>query len=426
MNHSLSMQTLFVVIGKSSEKIILLLIAIILARYLTMQEFGNYRQVMLVFSTLVVIFTLGIPNSINYFVPLFTHNRQKTMIIQTFIVLSALGIVMSTIMFIFSRQFAILFRNEQLELYLKIFSIASLFYLPSQSYANVFISIKKVNIVGILGFGLGLIKLIFILISIYLKLNLDNILKVLILFSIVQFLVYFIIILKLFKDVRFKIDLAMLKEQILFTLPLGLAAMIGILIRKMDQIMISTFFTPKEYAIYSNGAFEIPFLMILSTSAMAVLMPLLVNLYKENKVNEFVDKWNKSIIKVSLIIFPITIFFIFYAKEAMIIIFSLKYSESSQVFSIYLISQLIKITVFGNVLLILGKSKLIIRYSVITLFLNFILNYLFINIFGFIGPAIATVVSIGVIALLQLIKIGDILKIKIKYLWQWKKLSSIL
>ena len=140
--------------------------------------------------------------------------------------------------------------------------------------------------------------------------------------------------------------------------------MVGILIKKMDQIMISTFFSPEQYAIYVNGAFEIPFLMVVPISAMAVLMPYLVKCYKNNNKDDFVKKWGNSVFKVSLIVFPVTMFFIFFAQESMVVLFSKKYFASSYVLRIYLLSQIVRITIFGNIFLILGKTKLVLKYSI--------------------------------------------------------------
>jgi len=426
MKNSLSAQTLIVTFGKSSEKIVLLLLSIILSRYLSVSDYGAYKQTLLVFSTLVVIFTIGIPNSISYFIPQLSEKKQKTLILQTYFILTILGFIVSLLMFFGADLIAKSFHNEKLALFLKWLSLYPLFFLPTQSYTNLFISLERAKLTGLLSLSFGVIKFILVLSVILLGLPIQYIFISLVLFSILQFIIVLAIVFNLFRHIKTCWDILLLKEQLFFSFPIGISCMIGIIIKKMDQIMISTFFTPKEYAIYVNGAIEIPFIMIVSASAMAVLMPFLVKSYKSGDIDSFVSKWSNSVLKVSIIVFPITIFFMFFAQEVMVSLFSKKYFDSYYVFRIYLIAQIVRITVYGNIFLVIGKSKLIFKYTLIALFLNLVLNFTFIHIFGFIGPAIATVFSIIVLAFMQLKKISSIIKVKLSDLWHWRKLLLLL
>lgn len=426
MKNSLSTQTIIVTFGKSSEKIVLLLLSIILSRYLSVSDYGAYKQTLLVFSTLVVIFTIGIPNSISYFVPQLSENKQKTLILQTYILLTILGLTVSLLMFFGANLIANSFHNEKLSIFLKWLSLYPIFFLPSQSYTNLFISLGRAKLTGLLSLGFGIIKFIFVLSVVLLGISIQYIFMSLVIFSIIQFIIVLAIVFNLFRHIKICWDILLLKEQLFFTLPIGVSAMIGIIIKKMDQIMISTFFNPKQYAIYVNGAIEIPFLMVISVSAMAVLMPFLVKSYKNGNIDGFVNKWSNSVFKVSLIVFPITIFFMFFAQEAMVVLFSKKYFDSSYVFRIYLIAQIVRITVYGNIFLVLGKSKMIFKFTLIALILNLIMNFMFIHFFGFIGPAIATVFSIIILAFMQLKKISSIIKMKLSDLWPWRKLLLLL
>ncbi len=426
MRNSHTFQTLIITLGKSSEKIILLLLSVILSRYLSVIDYGIYKQTLLVYSTLIVIFTIGIPSSISYFIPQFHKEEQKTLMIQTYVFLTILGILLSILIYLSADIIALIFHSKRLSQFLKWFALYPIFFLPTQSYTNFLISIERAKLTGILSLSFGLTKLIMVLCIILLGLSIQYIFISLVLFSTLQFIIILGLVLKIYRKVKLLWNMQLLKKQLYFALPIGLSAMVGILIKKMDQIMISTFFSPEQYAIYVNGAFEIPFLMVVPISAMAVLMPYLVKCYKNNNKDDFVKKWGNSVFKVSLIVFPVTMFFIFFAQESMVVLFSKKYFASSYVLRIYLLSQIVRITIFGNIFLILGKTKLVLKYSIIALLLNIVLNFMFINLLGFIGPAIATVISIIILAFMQLRRISSIIEIKLTELWPWKKLLLLL
>ena len=425
-NNSYSFKTFIITLGRSIEKIVLLFTTIILSRYLSQSDYGSYRQVLLIAGLIIIIYTFGITHSINYFVPQLNKERQKSFIFQTIIFQICLGFVAAFTLWFGADFIANSFNNIMLKKFLRLFALYPLFILPSMSYPNIFICINKAKLASFVSPILGLIKLFLILLTVLLKFYIEFIFITIILFSVIQFLLIFFLIFKHFYGIKLKLSFENLIEQIKFAAPIGFSSILGIIIVKVDQIMISSFFSVEEYATYSIGTLDIPFINILTASAMAVLTPFLVQQYQNKRIDLFINKWNNSLLKIGYIIFPVTIFFIFFSKETIILLYSEKYAASALIFKIYLFRLFVKITFFGHILLALGKSKIIFTYTLITLIVNIALNFLFINMFGFIGPAIATVFATFLISLLQLNKISKIMKIKFSQIWPWSKLFLIL
>jgi O-antigen/teichoic acid export membrane protein len=425
-NNSYSFKTFIITLGRSIEKIVLLFSSIILSRYLSQNDYGSYRQVFLITGLIITIFIFGIPYSINYFVPQLNKKKQKSFIAQTIIFQMCLGFFSTIILYLGAGYISGLFNNIMLEKYLKLFALYPLFFLPVTSYSNIFICINKAKLSGLLSPILGFIRLSIILLSVLLKFSIEFIFIALVLFSIIQFLLILFLLFKNFYGIKLNLSFDNLINQIKFVAPIGLSSILGIIIIKVDQIMISSYFPVEEYAIYSIGTLEIPFINILTVSAMAVLTPFLVKQYKNKRIDLFVNKWKNSLLKISYIIFPVSIFFMFFSEETIILLYTEKYAESASIFRIYLFKLLVKITFFGHILLALGKSKIIFTYTLITLIINITLNFLFIKVFGFTGPAIATVFSVFIISLLQLSKISELLKIKYSKIWPWSNLFMIL
>ncbi|KQC11969.1 MAG: hypothetical protein APR54_10290 [Candidatus Cloacimonas sp. SDB] len=421
-----SIKTLIISSGKSVEKLILLLSTVILSRHLTQTDFGTYRQVFLVTGILLTVFTFGIPQTINYFLPLRKEKDKKTFIYQTFLIQVLLGFVASLICWYGGFYIARLFSNPLLENYLKIFALFPLFFLPANSYTNIFICINRAKLSAVISIVFGIIRLAIIVFAVVLKLSLSFIFVSLLLYALILFLTILLIVSFNFSLYHISFSLNNFIRQLKFALPIGLSSIIGILIIRIDQFMISSFFSVEDYAVYSVGTLEIPFVNILTVSSMAVITPYLVKQYKANRLDLFLQKWNNSLIKISYVIFPVTVFFIFFARETIIILYTDRYTESSIIFLIYLLRLFVKITFFGHILVALGSPKAVLKFSIITLILNIILNFLFIRLFGFTGPAIASVVAIYVISLLQLIKISGIINKSLSTVWPWKDLLIIL
>ena len=73
----------------------------------------------------------------------------------------------------------------------------------------------------------------------------------------------------------------------------------------------------------------------------------------------------------------------------------------------------------------MGKTKLIFYSSVVSLVVNVILNYLFYLVFGFIGPALATIIALFAGALMQLVATSKSTGISISRMFPWKRMLKI-
>ena len=73
----------------------------------------------------------------------------------------------------------------------------------------------------------------------------------------------------------------------------------------------------------------------------------------------------------------------------------------------------------------IGKTKLIFYSSLASLGLNVILNYTMYLLFGMVGPAIATFLSIGLVGFAQLYVTAKEMKVPFRELMPWKRLFIV-
>jgi O-antigen/teichoic acid export membrane protein len=108
------------------------------------------------------------------------------------------------------------------------------------------------------------------------------------------------------------------------------------------------------------------------------------------------------------------------------LLYSEKFITGVSVFRVFCLVLLLRFTYFGMILNAVGNTKFIFYSSIFSLFLNFCLNYVFLVSLGFIGPAIATLISQFVINVIQLVYTCKIIKIKFIEILPWKILGFIL
>ena len=242
--------------------------------------------------------------------------------------------------------------------------------------------------------------------------------------SVFAIVVYFIVY-STAGTLRIDFSLKDIRNILKFSLPLGLASVVGRLSVELDKLVIGRFFSTEDIAIYTNAAREMP-VTIIASALTAVLMPRLVRLLRDKEYDDAVNIWGNSIEISFIIICFVSFGLIVFAPEVISLLYSEKYLPGVDVFRVYSLVLLLRVTYFGMILNSIGKTKFIFYSSILALIINVILNYIFYLIFGFIGPAYATFISILLVQMLQLFATAKSIDVKFTNIFPWAKLGKLL
>jgi len=424
MSNSLTSKVGYISLGKFLASLSSLIAGAILSRYLAKDTYGTYRQLWLVYSILYPLIALGIPTSVNYFIPQLQNEERKTFNTQTFTILTIGGAILSAVFFFGAPLIAEIFHNPALVPVARLFALIPILTLPTLYYQNLFICLDRPILVAGLSAGLAFGRLVAVGTPVIMGYGLNGVLIGLLVFSFAQL---FIVAYLMFRPFGLRLggwEFGLLAKQFRYAFPIGIASIVGTLTKQLDKLVISSFFVASQYAVYSNGAIEIPLIGIITGSVTAVLMPEFVRLNTDGKSDGLVALWHSAIRKVALIILPVMIFLLIYAPEFLTLLFSSKYAESATIFRVYLLALPNRVTTFGTILLSIGLSRLVMRYSLYALVLNVGLNYLLVKTVGFIGPVIGTVIAIYFIAYLQLRKITSVMNSSLRAIFPWHILGK--
>jgi O-antigen/teichoic acid export membrane protein len=227
------------------------------------------------------------------------------------------------------------------------------------------------------------------------------------------------------RKVKLRFCLADLRTQIAYSAPYGFATLGVLLNNQLDKVWAALFYPPAIFALYAAGAFEIPLAGIASGPVVAVIMGDLTKRFISGDIEGFLRLWHQSIVKLALPIFGIATFFMVFAEPIVVGMFSSGYADSIGVFRVYLLFLPMHITVLYQVLASLGETKAILRAQVLSLSINVVFGYLLIRTLGWLGPAIAAVVSGYLFAILLIWEIKKRLNVKVSQLAPWKGLTRV-
>lgn len=360
-------QAAWVAIGSFFSFAVGIISPMILSRYFSVGDYGTYKQVMYVYTTLLSVFTLGLPKAYAYFLPKHPNEESKAIINKITYLFLILGGVFSLVLFAGSEPIARFLGNPELTTALRVFSPVPLFLLPTMGLDGIFATYQKTQFLAIYTIITKIITIIFTVLPVIVFHG--NYIYALIGFDIASVLTCITaLILRSLPVKKYPFSQTSLSyKQILnFSIPLLMASVWGMLYTSVNQFFISRFFGKETFAIFSNGFIEMPFLGMVIGAIGTVLLPVFSRLEKgEGLSSDMLTIWNSAIMKSAKIIFPMSVFCIFMAKLVMVCFYGNAYEQSTIYFQIKNIYGLFYIVPFAPVLIAMGKTK---TYSNVTMY----------------------------------------------------------
>ncbi|MBD3236424.1 MAG: oligosaccharide flippase family protein [Candidatus Eisenbacteria bacterium] len=367
--------------------------AMVLSRWLSPDDYGTYRQIWLVFFTLAPIFELGIPPSVSFFVPQLPRENLKRYFVQNGLALLVSGSLVALALLTLAEPLARLFGNPALITALRAFALFPALTLPFHMTENALVALGRAGRAGLVSGTAALLQSAVILLAFFSGASLERVFFYVSLWALLRWLC---VTAGLFYGLRgqsLRWDRRELGRQLWFALPMGAAAMVGLLSRQVDKLIVSANFPPERYAIYANGSYDIPLINVLTLSVTAVLVPALVRANAAGDTAEIRRLWHGAARRMAWLFFPAFCFLFVAARPLMVFLFSPAYAESAGPFRVLLFLLPLRILFHGGFLRALGRTRPIFYASAGSLLISIVLALLLVRVrpLGFLGPAMGSV-----------------------------------
>ena len=351
-------QAIWLAIGQFCTFALTFVSAAILSRYFDKVDYGTYKQILYIYNTLVTLFLMGLPSAFSYFIPRLEKGEQKAFISSLNRILVVIGAIISILLFVFSGLIARILENPELEVGLKIAAPFPLLTLPCIGVEGIYTALKRTKslaayhiisksftlvctITPVLIFGpsykyaimgWGIASFLIFLAAMYMKnkpyTNTDK-----------------IVVPNMYKDI------------FAYSTPLLGAFIGGTLISLADQFYISRYYGTSVFADYSNGCFNIPFIIMVTSSIKNVLLPLFSKAHADKNFDAILHTYNNAVNKSIVLLIPLIIFCFVFSRDIMVFIFGEQYENSSLFFKCFIVREVADILPYFSVLMALGMSK---------------------------------------------------------------------
>lgn len=386
-------QISLVIIGDGVTYGVNFLSIMVLARLLPVDTMGTYNQLIYLGAFFIQLFEAGITNSIYRFWNTLELQSKFVFSKMILIFLFISGFIAAVLLIFLSTKLAIWYQNPDLEKFVRIIALYPLATMITMIVRPIMISDGH----SIMATGIetifALLSFFALLIPVYLNYPFEDSLQIWIYVLYLRLLFVPLLTHKYLLQKSSIIDKELIRDVINYVWPIQAARAPGILMRYFDKIFMSLFLTPFQFAIYSLGAREIPYINSIGYSVSNVLIPELVRDYSRNDIEQLLSKWKSACRKTALITYLPLAFCVVFSEKIINFFFTNTYFESTLIFRIFACITFFRVIEYASLAKTIGESKLILNVAIAGLATILIFAYPMSRMYGALGMALVVLMS---------------------------------
>ena len=411
---SLTARALWLLIAKVLAFSFSIALPLLLVRRLSQQEFGLYKQAFLVVGTALALLPLGFQMSAFYFLPR-EKDRQGQIILNILLFHLLMGGLGAMVLVLFPQLLTTIFHSAELVNSAPIIAAVIFFWVVSSYLEVVSVAHQEARLSTIFIICAQLTKTGLLVLAAIVFGSVRALIYAAMVQGVVQTIILLLYLRSRFPRFWVRFDWAVLRMQLSYALPFGVAGLLFTLQTDLPNYFVSNKFDAATFAIYAIGCFNIPLVGMLSESVGAVMIPQVSLLEKEGNHREILALASRVARKLALVYLPLYGFLIVMGREFLTVLFTRQYAASWPIFAINLTMLPLSIFVSDPIMRAYARHRQFLPklYAALVVLL-FAALWVGTSRFGLIW-AISVVVGVNIIGRAATwIKIGSVLSIRLR------------
>jgi O-antigen/teichoic acid export membrane protein len=411
---SLTARALWLLIAKVLAFSFSIVLPLLLVRRLSQHEFGLYKQAFLVVGTALALLPLGFQMSAFYFLPR-EKDRQGQIILNILLFHLVMGGLGAMLLMLFPQLLSTIFHSAELVNYTPMISAVIFFWVVSSYLEVVSVAHQETRLSTIFIICAQLTKTGLLVLAAIAFGSVRALIYAAVVQGVVQTIILLLYLRSRFPSFWASFDWAVLRMQLSYALPFGVAGLLFTLQTDLPNYFVSNKFDAATFAIYAIGCFDIPLVGMLSESVGAVMIPQVSLLEKQGDHREILALASRAARKLALVYLPLYGFLIVMGREFLTVMFTRQYAASWPIFAINLTMLPLSIFVSDPIMRSFAKHRQFLPklYAALVVLL-FVALWLGTSRLGLIW-AISVVVGVNIIGRAATwIKIGSVLDIRLR------------
>lgn len=185
-----------------------------------------------------------------------------------------------------------------------------------------------------------------------------------------------------------KFSFPFIKEVLAASAPIVFSVFVSGSAQYVDGLVVTTHFAADGFAIFRYGAKELPFVVMMAAGLSSAM---LVEFSQKDKIKDTLAQIKKKSLRIMHYMYPLSIFFLLFAKPIYKGLFSPEFTRSADIFVIYILAIASRLLFPHTIIIGLKKGRVLFITSIFELIANIFLSLYLVQFYGTVGVALATV-----------------------------------
>lgn len=405
---------------------------ILLARMLSKDDMAVVGFLLVVYLTVRHLAAFGFPESVFFFFEKLAPEQRRAFSLRTMAILSGMGAFAGLLAIGLAAAAPHVLRNWSaehvavLQRLLPWLGLVALLEIPTTPMNNILLALDRqkasswYQIVSSVGVFVALVG------PVVLQLSVDAIVYTLAAFAGIRFVLTAVWFQLVLPGPGQRLPPGTLREQIAFSMPLGLNAFSNRIGKYLDRFVVSALLPAAAFAEYQVGGQELPIVTAIPGAVASVLISRYVSLRLAGDRDGLLALFKTGIEGVSLIVVPVAMLFIAVAYDFITLVFGAQYAPAVVPFQIYTVILFHRVTMYGTVLQAYTDTRSILRITILGLVSNAILSVPLTLLLGLPGPALAALLAALISWYAYLRRIRHHLEVRLRQVFPWGYYGRVL
>lgn len=368
------------------------LISILLAKiayYRFLPEYGTliisrYEGLLLISGSVTWFWVSSICNTLIPYYNASDSETQKRILFNAFVLLTAFSLVAGIVTYVVGYS-----RGVDVDLY-QMFAVVVFFNTPSYLTDYIFYLKGKYKSLLIWGTVTFALQIILLCVPLFMRNTLNLAINLWLVLSMLKFNYTIVLLMKYASvTVHTRLILDFMKKVTPFMFSIFLAGSM----EYINSFLVQYKFSDEEFAIYRYASKELPIFLILANSLSNIYSGEIANLNKEGNFELGLERLKNANRRLMRWLFPGTVLFMFLSKYFFMYAYNANLVEGYKIFNVYLLLIVSRMLFPQTVIMGMMKNRIFYLVSSNYLIINVTLAFWFLNIWGIIGIAYATVIA---------------------------------
>ncbi len=399
-------------------------IPVVLVRVFDPVDFGTYKQLFLIYTTIFYAAQFGMAESLYYFMPLNPAHSSRY-VVNSIVALGSAGVICLVFIAAGGFQLSHMLNNAAISRHAFLLGTYTLFMMVSAALEIAMIARKHYLWASATYAASDTLRAVLLVLPVLFFRQLDWLMLGAVAYAFVRCVV---LIVYLRKDFRSEIcvDWALFRNQLRYAIPFGLAIVVGILQTNFHHYAVSHYFDAATFAIYSIGCLQIPIVDFIMTPATSVMMVRMSERIGLGRRDGLISMWHDMSRKLALMFVPLVALLLLNAHGIIVLLFTERYLQSVPIFMVWSTAILFATLPTDAVLRVFAQTRYLFMLNVISLVLIAFGIRWFLLRFDLMGAVLITVATAALSKSLALLRVRSLLRVPMRDLLPWRSLSRIL